>query len=267
MLVESLRRPEGGLVISHLDVTRQRRAEEEAERDREQLAHVLRVATLGELATSLAHEINQPLAAITSNAQAARRLLRSAPDDPDLPEMLGDIGAEAQRAAQIIRRLRALFKKEHAERQPVDIGEVIKEVIGLLHKDLERRGVRLEVSLQPDAPRVLGDIVQLQQVMLNVIVNAEEAMRGDSAERRLRIEMATREPAILTITVEDSGAGVPAAELEHIFDRFVTTKSDGLGMGLSICRSIVEAHGGRIWATRNPDRGLTVHVELPCLET
>ena len=139
MIVEPLKRAEGGLVISHIDVSRRRRAEEEVEREREELAHALRVATLGELATSLAHEINQSLAAIASNAQAAHRMLGAAAVDAEVPEMLRDIAMDAQRAAQIIRRLRVLFKKEHSERQRVDVGEVIKEVIALLRKDLERR--------------------------------------------------------------------------------------------------------------------------------
>ncbi len=266
MVAEPFRRPEGGLVIAHVDVTRRRRAEEQLVREREELAHALRVATLGELATTLAHEINQPLAAIATNAQAAHRQLASAAIDPEIHEMLRDIGSDAQRAAQVIRRLRALFKKEHNERQPVDIGEVIKEVVGLLRKELERRRVELEVTLHPGAPRVLGDIVQLQQVLLNVLVNAGEAMT-DEAPRRLRVELSAPEAGVLLLTITDSGRGVASAELEHIFDRFVTTKPEGLGMGLSISRSIIEAHGGRIWATPNPDRGLTVRIELPCLET
>jgi two-component system, LuxR family, sensor kinase FixL len=266
MIVETFRRPEGGLVIAHIDVTRRRRAEEEVQREREDLAHALRVATLGELATSLAHEINQPLAAIASNAQAAQRLVASTAAASEIPEMLHDITADAQRAAQVIRRLRVLFKKEHSERQPVDIVEVIKEVLSLLRKELERRRVELEVALPPAVPRVLGDIVQLQQVVLNVLINAGEAMTEAAAPRRLRVALAAHEPGLLALAIRDSGVGVPAAELEHIFDRFVTSKPEGLGMGLSISRSIIEAHGGRIWATRNPDRGLTLHVEVPCLE-
>ena len=266
MIVEPFRRPEGGLVIAHVDVTRRRRAEEQLQREREELAHALRVATLGELASSLAHEINQPLAAIAGNAQAAYRLLGSAVIDPEVREVLRDIVSDAQRAAQVIRRLRALFKKEHSERQPVDIGEVIKEVVGLLRKELERRRVELEVSLCPSPPRVLGDIVQLQQVLLNILINAGEAMTDDAAPRRLRIDLTAHEAGVLALTIRDSGRGVAASELEHIFERFVTTKTEGLGMGLSISRSILEAHGGRIWATPNPDRGLTMHIELPCLE-
>jgi PAS domain S-box-containing protein len=265
MIVEPLKRPEGGLVVSHIDITRRRRAEETAQRDREELAHALRVATLGELATSLAHEINQPLAAITTNAQAAGRLLQPARVDAEVSGALRDIADDAQRAAQIVRRLRVLFKKEPSEWRPVDVSVVIKEVTGLLHRYLERRQVRLEVVLPADPPRVLGDIVQLQQVVLNVLVNSVEAMADEASPRELQIDVVSREPGILATTVRDSGTGVESAELEHIFERFVTSKPEGLGLGLSISRSIVEAHGGRIWATRNTDRGLTMHIELPCL--
>ncbi len=267
MVVEPLRRPEGGLVVSHIDITRRRRAEEEVQRERAELAHALRVATLGELATSLAHEVNQPLAAIASNAQAAQRLLASATVDPEVPAALRDITDAAQRAAQVIRRLRVLFKKEPSAPQPVDLNEVIKEVIGLLHRDLQRRHVRLQLSLPPTTPRVLGDVVQLQQVILNVLVNAAEAMAGAMHPRELRVTACVREPAVVSITVCDTGPGVPASDLEHIFERFVTSKAEGLGMGLSISRSIVKAHGGRMWATQNVEGGLTAHIELPCVET
>jgi signal transduction histidine kinase len=222
--------------------------------------------TLGQLATSLAHEINQPLAAIASNAQAARRLLGPAQAGGEIPAVLQDIAADAQRAAQVIRRLRALFKKEHSERHAVDMTAVITEVISLLRKELERRRICLELALASDPPRVLGDVVQLQQVILNVLLNAAEAMTDEAPSRVLRIEADARESGILTITVRDSGRGAEASELEHIFDRFVTRKVDGLGMGLSISRSIVKAHGGRMWATRNTGHGLTMHIELPSLE-
>jgi PAS domain S-box-containing protein len=266
MVVEPFKRPEGGLVISHINITRRRLAEEEVQRERQELAHALRVATLGGLATSLAHEINQPLAAIASNAQAARRLLESADVDPDVPAALHDIADAAQRAAQIIRRLRVLLRKEQGDPRPVDLEDVIKEVIALIHRELEHRRVRVALSIAPGLPRVLGDMVQLQQVILNVCINAVEAMAGAAHPRQLKVDAFVREPGLIGITLADTGSGVPASELAHIFERFVTSKPDGLGMGLSISYSIVTAHGGRMWATRNDARGLTVHIELPSLE-
>jgi C4-dicarboxylate-specific signal transduction histidine kinase/ABC-type uncharacterized transport system substrate-binding protein len=248
-------------------VLMRRRAEEEVQREREGLTHALRVATLGELAGSLAHEISQPLAAIASNAQAASRMLGKDRGDSEVPEVLRDIAADAHRAAQVIQQLRTLFRKAPGERHPVDMRAMLEEVVRLVRKDLERRNVRLELALPSDAPRVLGDVVQLQQVILNLILNACEAMGADADRRELGIELAAREEGILTVTVRDSGKAVEEGELERIFERFVTTKPEGLGMGLSISRSIVETHGGRIWATRNPDRGLTMHVELPCQES
>ncbi len=266
MAVESFRRPEGGAVISHIDVTRRRQAEEEAERGRDELAHALRVATSGELATTLAHEINQPLTAIVSNAQAARRMIdASRLDREELKAALEDIAGDARRTADIIRHLRALFRKEVAERRPLDVNEVIADVTGLLGKDLERRRIHLYLELGEGLPRVLGDTIQLQQVFLNVLVNACDAMKDVDGVRELHIETAHREGGRIDIAVRDSGVGVKESELSHIFDRFVTTKPNGLGMGLAISRSIIESHGGRIWATRNEGRGLTLHTELPAL--
>jgi PAS domain S-box-containing protein len=267
MTVEPFKRPEGGVVISHLDITRRRRAEEEVELGREELAHALRVATLGELAATLAHEINQPLTAILSNAHATRRMLESPRLDRDeFGEALEDIAQDARRAAEIIRRLRTLFRKQHSDRRPLDVNEAIREVTSLLRKDLERKQVGLRLDLAEDLPRVMGDVVQLQQVFLNVVVNACDAMKGsENGPRELRIETSHRPAGLVAIDIRDSGKGVKESDLNHMFDRFVTTKPDGLGMGLSISRSIIDAHGGRIWATRNPDRGLTIHSELPSL--
>jgi PAS domain S-box-containing protein len=255
-----------GYVGAAVDVTEVKAAQHEVRWDREDLAHALRVATLGELATSLAHEINQPLAAIATNAQAARRLLVATPAADEVPAALQDIAADAQRAAQVIRRLRVLFRKEHGEREPVDITAVVKEAAALLGKELERRRVTLELVLPVDGPRVLGDVVQLQQVVVNVVLNAAEAVTGGEGPRQVRVEVHAREAGVVTIAVRDCGPAVTAMDLEQMFERFVTTKVDGLGLGLSISRSIIRAHGGRIWATRNSDRGLTVHIELPCLE-
>ncbi|MFL5443150.1 MAG: sensor histidine kinase, partial [Myxococcales bacterium] len=211
---------------------------------------------------------NQPLGGIASNAQALRRLLSGplAPRREDLEEALHDIEEDARRGSDIIRRLRALFRKEQPNRQPVDVNDAILEVTSLLRKELERKRVALRLELTKKLPLVLGDVVQLQQVLLNVVVNACDAMNGnDGAPRELQIETAQGRPGRIIIAFRDSGTGVAQADLHRIFDRFVTTKPEGLGMGLSICRSIIEAHGGRIWATRNDDRGLTIHSDLPCL--
>ena len=170
---------------------------------------------------------------------------------------------DAKRASEVVRHLRALFRKEHVDQQPLDINDVIREITRLLGKDLERKRISLRLRLADDLPRVLGDVVQLQQVILNVVVNACEAMADDDL-RDVSIETTRLDPGALEITVEDTGRGVEESELERIFDRFITSKAGGLGMGLSIGRSIIQAHGGRIWATRNKDRGLTMHIEIPC---
>ncbi len=265
MTAEPFKRPEGGVVISHIDITRRKWAEEEAERRREELTHALRVSTLGELGATLAHEINQPLTAILSNAHAMQRMVESGRvDRREFVEALQDISQDARRTSDVVRRLRALFRKEQPDRHPLDVNDVITEVTALLGKDLERRHIALHLDLATGLPLVPGDTVQLQQVLLNLLLNACDAMNADDhGPHELFIATACDGRGHVTIEVRDSGAGVEDSELEHIFDRFVTTKPNGLGMGLSISRSIIEAHGGRIWATRNEDRGLTIHSELP----
>ena len=265
MTAEPLRRPEGGALVTHVDITRRRQAEEEAERQREELAHVLRTTTLGELAASLAHEINQPLAAIVANAQATRRLVDAGrASRPGVVETLSDIVDDAKRASQVIRRLRALFRKEAVHRGPVDVNELVGDVVGLLHHDTERQRIMVHRALEPGMARIAGDSVQLQQVLLNLILNAREAIASaEDGPREIRIATAARAKGGVAVEIRDTGIGVKEADLERIFEHFVTTKPDGLGMGLAISRSIVQAHGGRIWATANDDRGLTLHLELP----
>ena len=266
MSVEPFKRPEGGLVISHVNVTRRWRAEAEVEHEREELAHTLRVTTLGGLAGSLAHEINQPLAAIITNAQVIRRVLQSPTlDRGDISDALEDIAEDARRAAEVIRRLRALFKKDHSQREAMDVNEVIREITGLMRKDLERKRVALQLHLAQDLASVVGDPVQVQQVVLNLVVNACDAMAlADGESRELSVATRRLDADMLEITVQDTGTGVEEADLERIFESFVTNKPGGLGMGLSISRSIIQAHRGDIWATRNKDRGLTLHIVLPC---
>jgi PAS domain S-box-containing protein len=265
MVVEPFRRPEGGAVISHVDITRRRRAEDEARHQRDELAHVLRMTTMGELAGSLAHEINQPLAAIVTNAQAARRLLETPDHDAgDLQEALADISEDAKRAALIIRRLRMLFRKEVNHSEAVDLNAIVMSVAALLRQDLQRKGIAITFDLAQSLPLVSADPVQLQQVVMNLLVNASDAVvAGGDTRREIALVTTARDAGAVELSVSDTGVGVPESDLERIFDPFVTTKSQGLGMGLSISRSIVTAYRGRMWATRNSDQGLTVHVELP----
>jgi two-component system, LuxR family, sensor kinase FixL len=198
-----------------------------------------------------------------TNAQATRRLLDGERAKPAITDALTDIAEEAKRASQIIRKLRALFRKEHAERAVVDINTLITDVVSLLRADLQRRTISVSLALAETVPPVLGDSVQLQQVMLNLVVNACEAIAAtEGAPREILVETRRAEPGRLAIAVRDSGIGVKETELERIFEHFVTSKPQGLGMGLAISQSIVQAHGGRIWATANHDRGLTLHVEL-----
>ena len=266
MTVEPFRRPDGGAVISYIDITRRRQAEDEARRQREELAHAQRVTTLGELGASLAHEINQPLAAIVTNAQAAIRLLdRDGIVHADVSEALTDMAADAQRASAIIRRLRALSRKEHASQRGIDLNEIIADVVTLLRYDFARKNITVVHTADSLVPLVSGDPVQLQQVVLNLLVNASEAIgNAPDGPREITVTTALRSPALVEVRVRDTGVGAKPAELERMFERFVSTKPGGLGMGLAISRSIVEAHGGRIVAETNPDRGLTLRVELPC---
>jgi signal transduction histidine kinase len=252
-----------GLVVQR---ARRKRAEAEAAVHRGQLAHAQRVTTMGELAATLAHEINQPLGAIVSNAEAACRLVDPAePKRTDLLETLGDIIDDGERASEVIRRLRAMLRKGEPEQKPCDVNGLIVEVISFLEADLARGGVSTELRLREGLPLVRGDAIQLQQVILNLALNAGDAMAdGAGGPRRLTVETVERTPGTVEVCVRDTGVGVKEGDLERIFEPFVTTKASGLGMGLSISRSIVEAHGGTVRAERNPDGGLSVHVELPC---
>jgi signal transduction histidine kinase/ABC-type uncharacterized transport system substrate-binding protein len=245
---------------------RRKRAEAEAVVHLGQLVHAQRVTVVGELAATLAHEINQPLGAIVSNAESARRLVDPAePKRTDLLDTLGDIIDDGQRASEVIRRLRTMLRTGVAERKPCDVNALIVEMMKFLEADLARADVSTELRLREDLPPVRGDVIQLQQVILNLALNAEDAMADSAGEpRRLIVETAERMPGIVEVCVRDTGVGVKESDLEDIFKPFVTTKTSGLGMGLSISRSIVEAHGGTIRAERNPDRGLSIHVELPC---
>ena len=253
------------LVVALLMSERRRaRAEGEARRQRDELAHAQRVGTLGELTASIAHELNQPLTAIVANARAARRLLAVDRADPEVEEALDDMAREASRAGETIHRLHALFRKEPGARVPIEVNALIEDVLRLLGPDLRRRDIAVDFARAEALPPVLGDGVQLRQVFINLLVNAEEAIaRPGDAPRKIGVKTDRADATHVMVSIRDSGTGVEDSELERIFERFFSSKPQGLGMGLAISRSIVEAHGGRIWATRNEDRGLTLHVRLP----
>jgi len=254
-----------GRRASNRDITSRRQAEDESRRLRAELAHMDRVTMTGTLTAAIAHEINQPLAAVLSNAQAALRLLRQkSPDLDEVREALCDIVSDDKRAAEVIRRLRTLLKKESTNPEPVDVNAVAAEVISLVHSEAVMRNVSLTTDLTEDTPRVVGDRVQVQQVILNLLINAMDAVRGQSPGDR-RVILASRRQGndALEISVTDSGPGVDPNDMERIFDPFHTTKSGGMGMGLAICRSIVEKHGGRLWAENAPGGGARLSFTLP----
>jgi len=250
------------------DITERKRAEDALDQARAELARITRVTTLGELAASIAHEINQPLAAIVADAGACLNWLDAEPRPAvRMREALGAIVSHGNRAAEVLTRIRALLARSGVDRQPCRLGEVLTDVLPLVRPELARRSVALQLSLAPEAPPVLGDRIQLQQVLLNLLVNAVEAMREVPAERRrltIRTSRETFDDGLwATVAVHDAGIGLGATEAARLFEPFFTTKPGGLGMGLSISRSIVDAHAGRLWASVNPDHGITVHMALP----
>ena len=254
-----------GYIGSCMDISDGKRDELQLQEQRAELTHLSRVAVLGELTGALAHELNQPLTAILSNAQAAQRFLAQAPTSlSEVHEILKDIVDEDKRAGEVIRRLRALLKKGETQLQPLDLNDVVNEVLDLARADCISRGVALQRELAPSLPVVCGDRVQLQQVLLNLIVNACDAMNGcEPGNRRLTIATALNEDGMVQVSVSDCGHGIPPNQLDRLFEPFYTTKAQGLGLGLTICRSIVAAHGGRLWAMNNPTGGAKLCVSLP----
>jgi PAS domain S-box-containing protein len=254
-----------GLRASNRDITARKQAELDAQRHRAELTHASRIATLGELSASLAHELNQPLTAILSNAQAARRFLSGDMADPDeVNEILNDIINDDRRAADIIKRLRALMRKKDLEFISLDLNEAVREVSKLVYREAFSKDVVLVLDLADGLPHVRGDAIHLEQVVLNLILNGTEAMAElDRQSRQLRILTAKHNENAVRISVRDQGTGIDQAHIASIFEAFFTTKPEGMGMGLSICRSIIEAHGGRLWAENNPDQGATVSFTIP----
>jgi PAS domain S-box-containing protein len=250
------------------DITQRKETELELRRQRAELAHVTRVSIMGELAASLAHELNQPLTAILSNAQAALRFMAIKPPDlEEVREILKEIVEDNSRASEVIRRMRALVKKEEIEFVAIDIESVIDDVMTLVHSDTVLHNVQISFKCSSELPRVHGDRVQLQQVILNLLLNAFDAVKDCSVEDRQVIVRAEREHAgMVKVTVRDRGTGLSEGMLDKIFQPFYTTRQDGLGMGLAICRSIIEAHGGHLSAENNCDGGATFCFTLPVEE-
>jgi PAS domain S-box-containing protein len=255
-----------GYIGSAIDVSQRREAETNLHQQREQLAHMTRISTMGELAASLAHELNQPLTAVLANAQAAERLMAAKP--PDLEEIsaiLRDIVKDNNRAGEIIWRMRALVRKESVEAAQVDLPTVVRDVALLLHGDAILHDVRLRFDVPNEFSPVRGDRVHLQQVVVNLLLNAFDAMKDVPAnEREIHLWVAAEGDKGLRVGVSDCGTGVPGEILERVFEPFYTTKGEGLGMGLAISRSIIELHGGRLWAESNdPKPGMTFYFTVP----
>ena len=246
------------------DITERQRAEHEIATQRSELAHLGRVALLGELSGALAHELNQPLAAILANARAAQRMLsRDTLDVPEFQAILDDIVSDDRRAGAVIQRVRALIRKDEHELHPVAPNDLVADVLELAHSDLIQRAVIVSTRLAPSLPEVAADRVQLQQVLLNLIVNACDAMTDNVTGDRLLIVATALRGSSVRISITDSGTGIATEPIDEVFQPFVTSKRNGLGLGLAICRSIVDAHGGRMWAVNNRERGATFHVLLP----
>ena len=253
-----------GLSVFATDITERKRAEQELQKAQAELARVARIAIMGELTASIAHEINQPLAAIVTDGGAALRWLAMQPPNlEEAREAMASAIREANRASDVIGRIRALLTKTSPEMRALDINEVIREVLTLTGNELVRGGVTVQTELGGDLPAVLGDRVQLQQVMLNLIMNSIDAMRTVTDRPRELLITTAEDPNGVLIQVQDSGIGLTAEQADRIFEPFFTTKPEGIGMGLPISRSIVEAHGGRLWATPGHLQGAVFQFTLP----
>ena len=260
------------VLVTVVDLSERKRAEEAMNQAQAALAHVTRVTTLGELTASIAHEVNQPLAAIVNNASACLSLLSREPADvEELRAALADINSDAERASAVIERVRAMAKRSAPDRIPVRVTDLVHEVVALTRAESATRRVAIRTDVPAELPAVLGDRVQLQQVLLNLVINAMDAMSGaDDPERSLDVRGRTDgldgSPTV-TISVEDRGVGLQPEELDRLFEPFYTTKPHGMGLGLAISRSIIEAHDGRLWGESNRRHGAAFSFRLPAGET
>ncbi|HWA50238.1 MAG TPA: ATP-binding protein [Dongiaceae bacterium] len=264
-----IRNEQGRLVAGTIiDVTERKKAQIESEQQRQQLIHLTRVAVLGELSGALAHELNQPLTAILSNAQTAQRLIaRPASDPAELQEILADIVQDDHRAGAVLSKLRTLIRKDEIHYAELDLNQIVDEVLNLVHSDLIERRIHVETDLGEGLPPARGDRVQIQQVLINLVRNACDAMAADPGQiHHLVLATSRHGNDGLAVTVADNGAGIPTDLRDRLFEPFVTTKSQGLGLGLTISRSILSAHGGKIWCESNPRGGAVFGFSLPIVE-
>ena len=256
---------EGTLVSAAVrDVTERARAEEALRQAQADLARVNRATAMGELTASLAHEVSQPIAAAVVNAQVC--LLWLERDQPHLEEArraARRIAEDGELAGKIVSRIRSQFKKDTLQREVVDVNEIVREMIDLLRGEAMRYNISIRSELAADLPQIVGDRVQLQQVVMNLIVNSIDAMKDEDGTREIAIKSQLTKNRQIQVSISDTGIGLPPQHAEQIFDAFFTTKPQGTGMGLRISRSIIESHGGRLWATTNDGRGATFHFTLP----
>ena len=259
--------PQGGFagyIGSCLDITERKQAELEVQRQRDELAHLSRVTTIGELATALAHELNQPLGAIQTNAEAAKVVLKNNPPNLDEVEaILSDIQQDGWRAGEVIHRMRSLLKRHQFKMERIEVKDLVEDLGGLLQAAITSHKARLRIEVAPSLPLVRGDTVQLQQVLLNLILNALEAMIDcPIGEREVVVRAVPSAAPGVEMTVTDQGPGFSKEKLAKLFEPFFTTKKHGMGVGLAICQTIIRAHGGQLTAENNPDRGATVRFTL-----
>jgi PAS domain S-box-containing protein len=254
--------------VAH-DIEDQKRAERALQTAQAELAHVTRVTTLGEMSASIAHEINQPLAAILLNAEATLRLLsRDVPDSQEARAAIADVIKDAHRAGEVIRRIRDFSKKAHPQMMQLNINEVVEEAVKLVRHEALQHGVTIRFEFASGLPPVRGDRIQLQQVIVNLAVNGMEAMTSvQDRERVLMVGTQRDQSDRILVAVADAGVGIERENLDRVFGAFHTTKPGGLGMGLAICRSIIEAHGGRLWAEADVPRGAIFRFTVPALAT
>jgi C4-dicarboxylate-specific signal transduction histidine kinase len=250
-------------VGSSTDTTERRQAEEALRQAQADLARISRITTMGELTASLAHEVNQPIAAAVTDANTCLRWLnRDHPDLEEAREAASRVVKDATRAAEIISRIRLLFKKTNPQWEPVDLNEIIREMVALMSGDAARHSISVRTELVAELPQAMGDRVQLQQVLMNLMMNSNEAMKDADGPRELTIKSQCGDGELL-ISVSDTGVGLPPQQADQIFNAFFTTKAHGTGMGLRISRTIVESHGGRLWASDNSPRGASFAFTLP----